>query len=82
MNVAAHQEKERNETKMGKKKAEESSQATDSKKLSAALLRSFKGQHGEKMDCARSHWDPREDQQPFRLNPKGVGELVLFPVHN
>ena len=42
------------------------------KKLCAALLRSFRGQHSEKMK--RSTWDPREGQQPFRLNPNGVGD--------
>ena len=48
------------------------------KRLRAALLRSFRGQHGEKMVCVggstRGNWDPREGQQPFRLNQKGVGE--------
>ena len=37
------------------------------KKLCAALLRSFRGQHDEKMKgSARGNWDPREGQQPFR----------------
>ena len=44
------------------------------KKLWAALLRSFKGQHSEKMKgSARGNWDPREGQQPFWPNPNGVG---------
>ena len=43
MNVTAHQEKNK-ETKTGKRK-----QATDFKELCAALLWSFRGQHGEKM---------------------------------
>ena len=45
------------------------------KKLCAVLLRSFKGQHSEKMKgSARGNWDPREGQQQFRPNPNGVGE--------
>ena len=44
------------------------------KKLCAALLRSFKGQHSEKMKgSARGNWDPREGQQPFRPNSNGIG---------
>ena len=44
------------------------------KKLCVALLRSFKGQHSEKMKgSARGNWDPREGQQPFRPNPNRVG---------
>ena len=36
------------------------------KKLCATLLRSFMGQHSEKMKGgARGNWDPREGQQPF-----------------
>ena len=45
------------------------------KKLCAALLRSFRGQHSEKMKgSAQGNWDPREGQQPFRPNPNGVGD--------
>ena len=45
------------------------------KKLCAALLRSFKGQHSEKMKGnARGNWDPREGQQTFRPYPNGVGD--------
>ena len=41
--------------------------------LCAALLRSFSGQHSEKMKgSARGNWDLREGQQPFRPNPNGV----------
>ena len=44
------------------------------KKLCAALLQSFRGQHSKKVkESARSNWDPRKDQQPFRPNPNGVG---------
>ena len=43
--------------------------------LCAALLRSFRGQHSEKMKGSfRGNWDPREGQQPFRPNPNGVGD--------
>ena len=43
--------------------------------LCAALLRSFRGKHCEKMNgSARGNWDPREGQQPFRSNPNGVGD--------
>ena len=45
------------------------------KKLCADLLRSFRGQHSEKMKgSARGNWDPREGQQPLRPNPNGVGD--------
>ena len=44
------------------------------KKLCAALLRSFRGQHSKKMKgSARDNWDPREGQQLFQPNPNGVG---------
>ena len=43
--------------------------------LCAALLRSFRGQHSEKMKgSGPGNWDPREGQQPFRPNPNGVGD--------
>ena len=48
------------------------------KRLYAALLQSFRGQHGEKMVCvggnAQGNWDPREYQQPFWPNSNGVGD--------
>ena len=45
------------------------------KKLCAALLRSFREQHSEKMKgSGRGNWDPREGQQPFRPNPNGFGD--------
>ena len=50
MNVATHQEKEKNE-KTVKRKAEEDRPIL--KRLSATLLRSFRGLHGEKMVCVR-----------------------------
>ena len=73
MNVAAHQEKEKNE-KAGKRKAgEEREDWPILKRLRATLLRSFRGLHGEKMVCvngvpgvtgtlgkANSHFDPTQ----------------------
>ena len=44
-------------------------------KLCAALLRSFRGQHSEKMkQSAWGNWDLRKVQQAFRPNPNGVGD--------
>ena len=52
MNVTAHQEKKKNkETKKGKRRAgerERKNRRPILKKLCAALLRSFRGQHSEK----------------------------------
>ena len=69
MNIAAHQETEKNE-KTGKRKAED---RPILKRLRATLLRSFRGLHGEKMVCVRgvprvtgtlgktnSHFDPNQ----------------------
>ena len=50
MNVAAHQDKQKNE-KTGKRKAEEDRPIL--KRLRATLLRSFRGLHGKKMVCVR-----------------------------
>ena len=45
------------------------------KKLCAALLRSFRRQHGKKMKgSAWGTWDPWKGQQQFRPNPNGVGD--------
>ena len=45
------------------------------KKLCAALLRSFREQHSEKIkESARGNWDPRKGQQPFRPNLNGAGD--------
>ena len=44
------------------------------KKLCAVFLRSFRGQHSEKIKGnAWGDWDPWEGQQPCRPNPNGVG---------
>ena len=79
MNVTAHQEKEENEkTRKGKRGAGEKKREKKRpilKMLCAALLRSFRGQHSEKMEgSAWGNWDPREGQQPFRPNPNGAGD--------
>ena len=50
MNVATHQEKEKNE-KTVKRKAGEDRPIL--KRLRATLLRSFRGLHGEKVVCVR-----------------------------
>ena len=70
MNVAAHQDKEKNK-KTDKRKAGEDRSIL--KRLRAILLRLFKGLHGEKMVCVRgvpgvtgtlgkanSHFDPTQ----------------------
>ena len=78
MNITAHQQKEENEeTKTSKRGAGEKRENKRPilKKLCAALLRSFRGQHSEKMKrSARGNWDPREGQQPLRPNPNGAGD--------
>ena len=49
------------------------------KKLCAALLPSFTEQHSEKMKgSVRGYWDPREGQQPFRLNPNEAGDSTIM----
>ena len=52
MNIAAYQEKEKNE-KTGKRKAGEREDRPIIKRLCATLLRSFRGLHGEKMVCVK-----------------------------
>ena len=76
MNVTAHQENEETKKgKVGQEKRKRENKRPILRKLCAALLRSFRGQHSKKMKgSARGNWDPREGQQPFRLNPNGVGD--------
>ena len=69
MNVTAHQEKNK-ETKTGKRRAGEKRRRKVKqpilRKLCATLLRSFGGQHSEKMKgSAWGNWDTWEVQQPF-----------------
>ena len=49
------------------------------RKLCAALLGLFRGQHREKMkESAWGNWDSREVQQPFQPNPNGVGDRTTM----
>ena len=68
MNVAAHQEKEKNE-KTGKRKAGEQRRQADLKKAaccpSAVVQGAARRKNGLCEGSARGNWDPREDQQPF-----------------
>ena len=67
----------RRRTKEGQEKRERKNRRPILKKLCAAVLRLFRGQHSEKMKrCARGNWDPREGQQPFRPKPNRVGECT------
>ena len=67
--------KRRRRAREGKEKRKRENKRPIFKMLCAALLRSFRGQHSEKMKgSARGNWDPREGQQPFRPNPNGAGD--------
>ena len=74
MNVTTHQEKEKNEKdKEGQKKRKSKNRQPILKKLCAALLCSFRGQHSEKIKgSAWGNLDPWNGQQPFRPNPNRV----------
>ena len=79
MNVTAYQEKEKNEetkrAREGQEKRKRENKQPILKNRCAALLRSFRGQHNEKMKgSSRGNCDPREGQQPFRPNPNGAGD--------
>ena len=67
MNVAAHQEKEKNE-KTGKRKAEQRRQA-DFKEaacyFSAVIQGAARQKNGLCEGSARGYWDPRKGQQLF-----------------
>ena len=78
MNVAAHQEKWKNE-KTGKRKVgEERRQTTDFKEAvcwrSAVVQGAARQKNGLFEGSARENWDPRKGQQPFRINPNWVGD--------
>ena len=63
----------RRRARKGQEKRKSENRRPILKKLCAALLRSFRGLHSEKMNgSAQGNWDPREGQQPFRPNPNGV----------
>ena len=83
MNVTAHQEKEENEEtekgKRGQEKRKRENRRPILKKLCAALLWSFRGQHSKKMkESARGNSDPLGGQQPFRPNPNGAGDRTTL----
>ena len=68
MNVAAHQDKEKN-GKTGKKKAGEERRHGDFKEAacypSAVVHGAARRKNGLCEGSARGNWDPQEDQQPF-----------------
>ena len=65
----------RRKAREGQEKRKRKNKRPILKKLCAALLRSFRDKHSEKMKgSARGNWDPWEGQQPFRPNPNGVGD--------
>ena len=67
----------RRRARVGQEKRKRENRRPILKKLRAALLRSFREQHSEKMKgSARGNWDPQEGQQPFRPNPNGPGDLT------
>ena len=94
MNVATHQENEKNE-KTFKRKAGEDRPIL--KRLRATLLRSFKGLHGEKIVCVRrvprvtgtlgkanSHFDPTQtDRGPHHHVEAAVDwySSILLALH-
>ena len=67
MNVAAHQEKEKNE-KTGKRKAGEEGRQAGFKKAAcypAVVQGAAQRKNGLCEGSALGNWDPREDQQQF-----------------
>ena len=68
MNVATHQETEKNE-KMGKRKEGVKRRQSDFKEAacypSAVVQGAARRKNGLCEGSARGNWDPREDQQPF-----------------
>ena len=68
MNVAAHQEKEKND-KTGKRKAGVERRQANFKEAacypSAGVQAAARRKNGLYEGSARGNWDPREGQQPF-----------------
>ena len=68
MNVAAHQEKKKNE-KTGKRKAREERRQADFKEAacypSTVVQGAARRKNGLCEGSARGNWDPRKGQQPF-----------------
>ena len=68
MNVAAHQDKEKNEKTGKRKEGEERTQANFKEAAcypSAVIQRAARRKNGLCEGSARSNWEPQEDQQPF-----------------
>ena len=80
MNVAAHQEKEKNE-KTGKRKAGEERKQADFKEAacspSAVIQGAARRKNGLCEKSARSYWNLREVQQPFQPNPNEIGDRTI-----
>ena len=74
MNVATHQEKEKNE-KTGKRKEGVKRRQANFKEAtcypSAVVQGAARRKNGLCDGSARGNWDPQEDQQPFSPNPNG-----------
>ena len=49
-------------------------QASDFKEAACCPFAVVQGAARRKSGSAQGNWDPREGQQPFRLNPNGVGD--------
>ena len=76
MNVAAHQEKEKNE-KMGNKKAEVEKRQANFKEAacypSAVVQGTARRKNALCEESARGNWDPQEGQQPLCSTQMGRG---------
>ena len=81
MNVAAHQEKEKNE-KRARERQEKIEDRPIFMRLPATLLRSFRGLHGEKMVCVRAVLRVTETlgKANSDFNPTQTG-LATAPLH-
>ena len=80
MNVAAHQEKKENEN-TGKRKEKTNGRFLRGHVLPfCGRLEGSTAKNGLCEGSAQGNWYPREDQQPFRLNPNEVGDHVEVAV--
>ena len=80
MNVAAHQEKEKNEKTVKRKAGVERRQANfkDAACYPSEIVQgTARRKNGLCEGSARGNWDPREGQQPFQLNPNGLGDRTI-----
>ena len=80
MNVAAHQEKEKNE-KTGKRKTGEERRQADFKKAacypSAVVQGAARRKNGLCEGSARGNWDPRKANSHFNPTQTGIGTAPL-----